>query len=378
MHEGSSPPPPRTDNPSSGGAHIQSPPRQPAHRSLIATDSPHWVRVELLGELKFQVLSRAVQTGTIRKMGKAALRVLVALLDRVDDVESDASGRMISVASRRDIKQRTGLGVASIRRAVKLLHDQEFVKVLRSGTGHQTSVFELAQPPHPQLSGGITGDPPGGRALIPPARAPRSPRRAPHDPPGVPPGTRRGDQRRSPPLGESLYDSVVVVKDSNEVDECAALLRKIGFKSETQIAKIIDSPNCTLKQIDLVKQLWKAQSPGTIKNKLGWIRSAIVDGYAPPASPEERRRESLPEHLQELNAAERQRDAAARADEARQLERLRDMSDADLGAAMTAAIAGQQHDWVREIWRRISPEELRAGSHPALRAAVLGKVGRST
>lgn len=355
MHEGSSPPPPRTDNPSSGGAHIQSPPRQPAHRSLIATDSPHWVRVELLGELKFQVLSRAVQTGTIRKMGKAALRVLVALLDRVDDVESDASGRMISVASRRDIKQRTGLGVASIRRAVKLLHDQEFVKVLRSGTGHQTSVFELAQPPHPQLSGGITGDPPGGRALIPPARAPRS-----------------------PPLGESLYDSVVVVKDSNEVDECAALLRKIGFKSETQIAKIIDSPNCTLKQIDLVKQLWKAQSPGTIKNKLGWIRSAIVDGYAPPASPEERRRESLPEHLQELNAAERQRDAAARADEARQLERLRDMSDADLGAAMTAAIAGQQHDWVREIWRRISPEELRAGSHPALRAAVLGKVGRST
>lgn len=350
------------------------PPGPPVYWSLLQTDSPHRVGVALLGELKWEIVDRALKTRALKMTERAALLVLLFLLSFVDEVEFEHTDKMLAAKSVREIMEGTGLKRTAVFAARRILQDRGFLH-MQPGTGHRTTTFEITKPPDPRLSGGPPERTPGARRRRPRGSGTTDPWRAPRKTPGARRGEPRGSAPADPHEEHSLFSSDVVVKDNNTATACAAMLREIGFDNEPQIAKIVGSPHCTLVQIAVARQLCESQPPGTVKNRLGWIRTAIENGYTRPPSQRERRRESLPEHVQELNAAGRERDAAARAEEAGQLEKLRAMADTDLRAAMESVIAEHPHEWMRSHWRRTTPGSLLAGLSPSFRAAVLAKVG---
>lgn len=110
----------------------------------------------------------------------------------------------------------------------------------------------------------------------------------------------------------------------------------IGFDDDAA-AKLAAHPNCNAAQIAIALELAGKRK---LRNRLGFIRNAIENGWVAPPTAEERRRAAQPEHVQEQSSIDAERRRAAAAREKREVAQLRAIDVKQLRTLVDRAIVG--------------------------------------
>jgi hypothetical protein len=223
------------------------------HTTIISSDEPVSVTVRTDGRW-FRVFHSLVESGVFARLSDSACRVMVVL------AKHGSGDRWLVWPSMSTIIRLSGVGRRSAYRAISELEGEGVVRRRSGGGGRQSTLYEILDlPASPSLPF------PPVREKLPVSRV------TPHPCHGRHPTRVTGDTRIRTTEQEQLNNS-----------NAAAVAELTGKGVDADVARDLVARFGVAASRAAVK---KAQiQAGRLRNKAGFIRSAIENGYAAPSS----------------------------------------------------------------------------------------------